>query len=148
MGFLSFVKDAGEKINGTSAELEQKLVAKVENFDLKVENLEISVTGDKAVAKGIVENQIIKEKTGLVLGNTSGIAEVDNQIEIKKTEVGSETKEAQHYTVVSGDTLGKIAKEYYGDPMKYPEIVEANQPMLKDANSIFPGQVLRIPSLN
>ena len=55
--------------------------------------------------------------------------------------------ETKFYTVVSGDTLGKIAKEYYGNAMKYPEIFEANKPMLKDPDLIYPGQVLRIPPL-
>ena len=53
--------------------------------------------------------------------------------------------EAQFYTVQSGDTLSKIAKEMYGDAMKYNDIFEANTPMLKDPNLIYPGQVLRIP---
>jgi nucleoid-associated protein YgaU len=35
----------------------------------------------------------------------------------------------------------------YGDAMKYPVIFEANKPMLKDADLIYPGQVLRIPEL-
>ena len=51
------------------------------------------------------------------------------------------------HTVISGDTLGKIAKKYYGNPMKYPIIFEANQPMLTDPDKIYPGQVLRIPHL-
>jgi nucleoid-associated protein YgaU len=35
----------------------------------------------------------------------------------------------------------------YGDAMKYPVIFEANKPMLKDPDLIYPGQVLRIPTL-
>ena len=53
--------------------------------------------------------------------------------------------EADFYTVKAGDSLSKIAKEYYGDAMKYPAIFEANKPMLKDPDKIYPGQVLRIP---
>ena len=49
------------------------------------------------------------------------------------------------YTVQSGDTLSKIAKEQYGDAGSYQRIFEANQPMLKDPDKIYPGQVLRIP---
>jgi len=56
--------------------------------------------------------------------------------------------EAQFYTVVSGDTLGKIAKAHYGNAMKYPVIFEANTPMLSDPDKIYPGQVLRIPALD
>lgn len=55
--------------------------------------------------------------------------------------------EATLYTVQSGDSLSKIAKVHYGDAMKYPVIFKANQPMLKDPDKIYPGQVLRIPPL-
>ncbi|MCB1607001.1 MAG: LysM peptidoglycan-binding domain-containing protein [Xanthomonadales bacterium] len=51
------------------------------------------------------------------------------------------------YTVKRGDTLSKIAKEVYGSASKYPLIFEANKPMLKDPDKIYPGQVLRIPEL-
>jgi len=56
--------------------------------------------------------------------------------------------EAQFHTVVSGDTLGKIAKKYYGNAMKYPVIFEANKPMLAHPDKIYPGQVLRIPAID
>ncbi len=49
------------------------------------------------------------------------------------------------YTVQSGDTLSKIAKAHYGDANAYHAIFEANKPMLKHPDKIFPGQVLRIP---
>jgi nucleoid-associated protein YgaU len=52
------------------------------------------------------------------------------------------------YTVKSGDTLSAIAKEQYGDAMKYPQIFEANKPMLENPDKIYPGQVLRIPPLS
>jgi nucleoid-associated protein YgaU len=53
--------------------------------------------------------------------------------------------EAQYYTVVKGDTLSKVAKEFYGNANKYPVIFEANRPMLSHPDKIYPGQVLRIP---
>ena len=55
--------------------------------------------------------------------------------------------EAQFYEVKRGDSLSKIAKQFYGDPMKYKIIFEANQPMLDNPDTIFPGQTLRIPTL-
>ena len=55
--------------------------------------------------------------------------------------------EKQFYTVKKGDYLSKIAKEVYGNANKYNIIFEANKPMLKDPNLIYPGQVLVIPPL-
>lgn len=52
------------------------------------------------------------------------------------------------YTVKAGDTLSKIAKQFYGDARKYSIIFEANRNILKDPNIIHPGQILRIPKLD
>ena len=71
------------------------------------------------------------------------MAEVEDNLNVVEPK-----PEATMYTVVSGDSLSKIAKAQYGDPMKYPMIFEANQPMLKDPDKIYPGQVLRIPVLD
>lgn len=49
------------------------------------------------------------------------------------------------YTVVSGDTLSKIAKHHYGDANEWKRIFDANRDKLSDPDRIFPGQVLRIP---
>lgn len=58
---------------------------------------------------------------------------------------GGEGWQSRTYTVKSGDTLSKISKEMYGEANKYHQIFEANKPMLKDPDKIYPGQVLRIP---
>jgi nucleoid-associated protein YgaU len=49
------------------------------------------------------------------------------------------------YTVKSGDSLSKIAKEFYGDAQSYNRIFDANRDQLKDPDKIQPGQVLKIP---
>jgi nucleoid-associated protein YgaU len=49
------------------------------------------------------------------------------------------------YTVKSGDTLSRIAKEFYGDAQSYHRIFEANRDQLSDPDKIQPGQVLKIP---
>ena len=78
----------------------------------------------------------------LALGNVTGIATVDDRINVVHPK-----PESTFYEVKSGDSLSKIAKAHYGDAMKYPLIFEANKPMLKDPDKIYPGQVLRIPPL-
>jgi nucleoid-associated protein YgaU len=75
-----------------------------------------------------------------MVGNTKGVARVDDQMTVE-----APAPEAALYTVKSGDGLSKIAKVHYGDASKYPVIFEANKPMLKDPNKIYPRQVLRIP---
>jgi LysM repeat protein len=50
------------------------------------------------------------------------------------------------YTVVKGDTLSKIAKQFYGNANEYMRIFEANKDQLKDPDKIQIGQVLKIPA--
>ncbi|MGK2924163.1 MAG: LysM peptidoglycan-binding domain-containing protein [Lysobacterales bacterium] len=51
------------------------------------------------------------------------------------------------YTVVSGDTLWKIAERMYGNGSHYMKIFEANTDVLEHPDRIFPGQKLVIPEL-
>jgi len=51
------------------------------------------------------------------------------------------------YTVKSGDTLSKIAKEFLGDANAYMDIFNANKDQLTDPDKIKPGQVLKIPQM-
>lgn len=55
------------------------------------------------------------------------------------------TGQSQTYVVVSGDSLSKIAKRYYGDANKWNRIYEANRDLIKDPDLIHPGQKLTIP---
>ena len=52
---------------------------------------------------------------------------------------------AKTHTVQAGDTLSKIAKQFYGNANSYMKIFEANKDQLSDPNMIKPGQVLKIP---
>lgn len=159
MGLFSFIKNAGAKIFGGKTDAEKageaaaaelkaeelaaaRLQETIGDLQLQVENLNIHIDDDTATITGMAYDQATKEKVVLVVGNSEGIATVDDQMTVEHVE-----PEAQFHTVVSGDTLGKIAKKYYGNAMKYPEIFEANKPMLKNPDLIYPGQVLRIPHL-
>jgi nucleoid-associated protein YgaU len=51
----------------------------------------------------------------------------------------------QTYEVKSGDNLSKIAKRVYGNANAWKRIFEANRDVLKDPDTIFPGQKLKIP---
>jgi LysM repeat protein len=57
----------------------------------------------------------------------------------------SGSQNQRHYTVRPGDTLSKISREFYGDANQYAKIFNANRNVLRDANTISPGQELVIP---
>lgn len=163
MSLFDFVKDAGSKLGGKIFEVANKdedmTVAKkftaeevgaaraksiaenIEESGVLVQNLDVTVVGDKAILNGRVGTQTCSEKLTLIAGNQYGVSQVDCQLEVTSPE-----PEAKFYTVKSGDTLGKIAKEFYGNASEYPKIFEANQPMLTDPDKIYVGQNLRIPA--
>jgi nucleoid-associated protein YgaU len=58
---------------------------------------------------------------------------------------GGAGKTERTYVVQSGDTLSKIAKQYYGDAGKYMDIYNANTDKLSDPDKIQVGQELVIP---
>lgn len=156
MGLIDFVKEAGaklglgdeEKEDVTQTEKFQELrkgnvlMQHVKNFGFKIDDLKITYDDGTATIQGKTPSQTEREKIVLAVGNINGVARVDDRIEVVTPEPA-----ADYYTVVRGDTLSKMAKKYYGDPMKYPTIFEANKPMLSDPDKIYPGQVLRIPPL-
>jgi nucleoid-associated protein YgaU len=158
MGLFSFLKNAGSKILGNEAEenaekarlaeeakarRESLLESIVTSTGIEVKDLDIDLSDDTVTVYGQTESQSDKEKIVLVLGNVEGVAAVDDRISVV-----TPAPEAVFYTVEKGDSLSKIAKAHYGDAMKYMTIFEANQPLLDDPNKIYPGQVLRIPTLD
>ena len=155
MGLLSFFKGVGEKIfhkdevTPAPAQAEavepvraQALLDHVKQLGLAYNSLTVKTKGDTVTITGSVKSQEDAEKIALAVGNVEGVSAVDNQLSVDQP-----APEGKFYTVKSGDSLSKIAKEVYGDPMKYGVIFEANKPMLKDPDLIYPDQVLRIPQL-
>ena len=157
MGLFSFLKNAGSKLLGREAESNDAANAAdaaanaasrtsalkniIATSGVKIDNLDIELDNDKVTVYGITESVDDKEKIVLVAGNVNGIATVDDRISVVAP------VQSRFHEVKSGDSLSKIAKEVYGDPMKYTEIFEANKPMLSHPDKIYPGQMLRIPNL-
>jgi len=151
MGLFDFLKDKGKKVDvGEEVDVELQnqmkgnaIARTVLALGLPIEDIKVEYADGVAIMHGTVESQADAERAVLAVGNTVGVAQVDSRLEIVVP-----APEATMYTVQPGDSLSKIAKELYGDAMKYPVIFEANQPMLSDPDKIYPGQVLRIPVLD
>jgi len=142
MNLFKFVKDAGEKLAASAAGAASAIKDRVTGHKIDVKDLDVAQEGEKVVLKGTAKTQAEAEKAIIAAGNSAGIAEVESHIVVEE-----EAPQATFYTVVSGDSLSKIAKAQYGNAMKYPVIFEANKPMLSHPDKIYPGQVLRIPPL-
>lgn len=115
------VLDLGEKLN-------------VANGDVKENNgkLEIYGTTDTQYEKDLLWDEIKR---------VGGENPTDLMADIK---VADESVYAKH-EVKKGESLSLIAKKYYGDPMKYKKIFEANTDKLENPDIIHPGQKLVIP---
>jgi nucleoid-associated protein YgaU len=151
MGLFSFLKDAGAKLFKKEDEISPEearrqkiglLRDELNKWGIEIKGLSLDLDDDKVTVFGQVESQADKERAILILGNVNGIAAVQDNLTVVEPK-----PEAVFYEVKRGDSLSKIAKAHYGDAMKYPVIFEANKPMLKDPNLIYPGQMLRIPPL-
>jgi nucleoid-associated protein YgaU len=164
MGLMSFIKTAGEKLFGrgqaqaaqqeAAADPSPEKIAAANtaaaqaiadyigtmNLDASGVSVEFDAAESSVTVSGQVPDQETKEKILLCCGNVSGVGQVNDLLTVNEP-----AEEAEYHTVVSGDSLSKIAKEYYGDANAYMAIFEANKPMLSHPDKIYPGQMLRIP---
>lgn len=108
----------------------------IQNGDVKEENGKLIVTG---TANFPYEKNLLWDEIKKVGGDnpTDIIADI---------KVADASIYARH-TVKIGETLGKIAKQYYGNAGKYTVIFNANTTILKNPDVIHPGQELVIPNL-
>jgi len=137
MGIFNFVKGIGKAVGigneaeGIQADIQSKLSSQVDSLGVKFEDGTVTLGG-------YVDNQAAKEKAVLLAGNVKGVEKVDDRLTIRP-------QEPVFYTIESGDSLSKIAKEQYGDAMKWKSLFEANREVIEDPDRIYPGQQIRIP---
>jgi len=154
MSLVHFVKMSGKDLSGkgiapTAAALKRDL----DSYNLGTEKIRLQIQGETVLLRGAVASRAIFEKMVVAAGNILGIAAV-NAAGVRLSEKSSDngiTHQGRlaYYVVKPGDNLAKIAEKLYGPSlgMKGGAIFEANRPMLKMPNKIYPGQLLRIPIL-
>ncbi len=152
MSMFSFLSDAGKKLMGKgddSAAIKKEIE---DSFtELPVIGLVVEVEDDTVTLAGVANDVATREKAILIAGNVEGVANV-NADELVSPEIIAATNvrdipEPVFYTIAKGDTLWGISTDFYKDGAKYPLIVEANLEVIKDADKIYPGQSIRIPTI-
>ena len=96
----------------------------------------------KLYFKGLVKNQ---DEVNKIWDAIKTVPDWRNDI-IGEIKIDPNAPKVETYTVKSGDTLSKIAKEHLGDANAYMKIFNANKDQLTDPDKIKPGQVLKIPT--
>ncbi len=156
MAFWDFMKGSGKSVLGAEAEAaspaaqsdaelaraetDRKVAAlkgELKALGLGGKDVHLTLRGDTVKIQNKDLDDETLEKLVLAIGNIKGIARVETEAEPAKAPV--------FYTVKKGDTLSAIAKATLGNANRYPEIFEANKPILSSPDKIYPGQVLRIP---
>ncbi len=108
----------------------------IQNGDVKEENGQLKVTG---TANTPYEKDLIWDKIKEIGGENPADIMADIQV--------ADSSVYHRHVVKSGETLGKIAKQYYDNASKYQEIFKANSDILKNPDVIHPDQELIIPNL-
>jgi nucleoid-associated protein YgaU len=140
---INLVRGGGPK--GAEQANALELIQTLRQLGITIDGGTLTVRDGEVTITGQASDNAEREKAILVLGNTKGVARVNDQITVAAAQPQSQPQ-SQFYEVKSGDTLSKIAKQFYGDANRYSAIFEANKPMLKDPDEIYPGQTLRIPA--
>jgi nucleoid-associated protein YgaU len=141
--FNFFRRDKGKEVFQEQADAQAKAQAirdEIQRLGLPGQ-ITVDVEGSKVKVGGNVPDQATHDKLMMIIGNIRHIDAVDDS---GLTGTQANPKPRVH-EVQSGETLSAIAKKHYGDANAFNRIFEANRPMIKDANQIYPGQVLLIP---
>jgi nucleoid-associated protein YgaU len=146
MGLFDFVKDVGRQIFDTDAEAADNIKNHLEVKTYGLSNLDVKFDDGVVTLCGDCKNEAVREQAILVAGNIQGVTKVvADDLKAPEPKPEEPREKAEIYEIVSGDTLGAIAKRYYGKASAYMKIFEANRDIIDDPNKIYPGQKIRIP---
>lgn len=168
MSLFGFVKDIGRNIFNKDEDAAEKIKAHIESNNPGVKDLTVEYDDGIVALCGECESSDAFEKAVLMAGNVKGVIDVYTSgmtvaqapeapvvtMEIptavsepakQSVPVVADAPKVEYYVIQSGDSLSKIAKNYYGDAMQYPKIFEANKEVIEDPDKIYPGQKIRIP---
>lgn len=145
MGLLDFAKDVGRQLFDTDAEAADNIREHLEIKLSGIENLSVEFDDGVATICGECQNEATRNNAILIAGNIQGVERIVAD-DLTFPEPPPEEKEKfEVYEIVSGDTLGAIAKRFYGNASQYTRIHEANKELIPDPNKIYPGQKIKIP---
>ena len=134
MGLFDFARDLGKKIFGGDDDPADKIKASIVDQNPGVDDLDVRFDDGVVHLSGRAASAEALEKTVLMAGNVKGVTEV----KVEGMQAPPPQPDVEYYTIVSGDTLSKIAQRHYGNAMDYPKLFEANREVIKDPDLVTP----------
>jgi nucleoid-associated protein YgaU len=131
----------------------QSVLTAVQQTGAQLKNVHVE-NGKLLIRAAAPSNEIKNQIWNQIKAVDAGYADLTADITVdsslpqaqRSTSDGSRGSNGQTYTVQSGDTLSKIARQFYGNAGDYMKIFEANKDQLSDPDKIRPGQKLVIPT--
>ena len=147
MGVLDFARDVGRRLFDTDGEAADNIKQHLEIKTTGIKNIDVKFDDGVATICGECDSKATRDNAILMVGNIKGVEKVISD-DFTAPEPPPEAPEPEEtiYEIKSGDTLGGIAKHFYGKASKYMTIFEANKDIISDPNKIYPGQKIRIPN--
>lgn len=150
MGLFDFMRGKGRRVQqgNEAAEIRTLLTTALGS---KLQNLTVTYKDGLATLTGQAATQADREKAVLLAGNVSDVERVDDRLTVAPPPQAPaqpqqpQTAAPRFYTIESGDSLSKIAKAFYGDANRWPDLFEANREVIEDPDKIYPGQQIRVP---
>ena len=157
MDLFGFAKDIGRRLFNSDEDAADKIKEHIEANNPGVSDLSVEFSDGIVSLGGECSSPAAREKCILMAGNVEGVVDVyatkmtlsapppSAAGEATPAAASEPEEKVEYYVIQSGDTLGKLAKKYYGNAMEYPRIFEANREVIEDPDKIFVGQKIRIP---
>jgi len=153
MGIFDSLKDELKEHSLSS----EKVLQKIRTAGVNTNGITVQIAKDVVTLTGVVGSEVDKVKAARAADETEGVNSVINKLTVVPQSDDSKEDDSvsdiETYTVKSGDTLSGIAKKFYGNAGKYPQLFEHNKQVWadngkkQDPNILFPGWVLEIPKL-
>lgn len=146
MSFLDFAKDMGRKVFDRDDLAAERIKEHLEVTLTSVKDLSVEFDDGTVTLCGECLNEGDRSRAVLVAGNVQGVEKVvADDLTAPPPKPEEPEEKFEYYEVQSGDSLSAIAKRYYGKPMEYKRIFEANTGVIENADRIYPGQKIKIP---
>jgi nucleoid-associated protein YgaU len=127
MSLFDFAKDVGRQLFDTDSEAADNIRQHLEIKLSGIKNLDVKFDDGVATICGDCTNEATRSSALLIAGDIKGVEKIIADGLTFPEPVEEEKEKIEIYEIVSGDTLGGIAKKYYGKASLYTRIHEANK---------------------